>query len=200
MSDEQIADVLDFWFEGPLADVDPARLSPRWFRADPAFDARIRERFGARVEQALAGELEAWAASAPGWLALLLLLDQFPRNLFRGTARAFAGDKRARQLAWQGIERGDDQHLPPPARLFCYLPLEHAEDAVLQVRCVGLFEALLKAAPVAQHEAFAGFLDYARRHREVIERFGRFPHRNAALGRSSSAAEKAYLAQPGAGF
>lgn len=200
MQDAQIGAVLDFWFDGPLAEAAPAHLSPRWFRSDPGFDAQIGERFGALVETALDGALETWAGSPEGRLALLILLDQFPRNLYRGTARAFAGDERARQLALEGIERGDDRRLPPLARLFCYLPLEHAEDRTLQDCCVALFEALQGEVDDGVRDAFAGFTDYARRHREVIERFGRFPHRNAALGRPSSDAERDYLAQPGAGF
>lgn len=188
--------VLDFWF-GP-AGVDG--VDPRWFARDVDFDAAIRDRFGATIDAAMAGRLDAWAASPRGWLALLIVLDQFPRNIHRGSALAFAGDAHARALAMAGLARGDDQALRPVERLFCYLPLEHAEEPALQARCVELFTALRDAAPAAQRQRFEDFLDYARRHRDVIHRFGRFPHRNAALGRASTDAERDYLAQPGAGF
>lgn len=183
------ATVLRFWFgEEALA------VRGEWFRKDPAFDERIRERFGALVERALAGPL-GWDADPASRLAEVIVLDQFPRNLFREQARAFAGDERARTIALALIDAGDDARLHPLQRWFAYLPLEHAEDLALQDRSVALFQALAQAEP-----AMAGALDYAERHRDVIRRFGRFPHRNRALGRQSTAAELAYLAQPGSGF
>ncbi len=185
------AQVLDFWF-GP----EPLASRAEWFRKDPAFDATVRQRFGADVEAALAGAL------GPGWndaplqrLAELLLLDQFTRNLYRGSARAFAGDARALALARALVADASHLTLAPLQRWFAYLPYEHAEVAATQDESVALFEALAAQAP-----ALAGALDYAQRHRDVIRRFGRFPHRNAALGRASSLAEQAYLEQPGAGF
>lgn len=196
MSTQMIESILTFWFgERPAGEP-----SGRWFNGGPAFDAEIRERFEGVVEVALNGGLEEWAATPRGRLALLLVLDQFPRNLFRGAARAFAGDPRALTLALDGIARGDDRALPPLLRVFCYLPLEHAEDPVLQDRCVELFTALRGETGPPEENLFDGFLDYARRHREVIARFGRFPHRNAVLGRADTATETAYLAEPGAGF
>ena len=187
--------VLNFWF-GPLGGPDEGRLRTAWFSKNPAFDAEIRERFGALIEQALAGGLHDWdAGGAQGALARILLLDQFTRNSFRDTARAFAGDTLALAAALTLIDAGGDRALTTLQRVFAYLPLEHAEDLALQRRSVALFEAL--AAEDAQQ---AGALDYARRHLAVIERFGRFPHRNQALGRASSPAELDYLAQPGAGF
>ena len=185
-------DILDFWF-------DEAHVA-HWFAADATFDAQIRMRFGAAAEAAGNGALDDWAATPPGWLALLILLDQFPRNLHRGDGRAWAQDVRAQRVALSGIDRGDDRKLAPLQRVFAYLPLEHAEDIALQQRSVALFEALCADAPSEQRGQFAGFLDYARRHREVIARFGRFPHRNAALGRADTPEESIYLAQPGAGF
>lgn len=185
-------DVLDFWF-------DEANQA-HWFAADAAFDARIRTRFGAAVEAAAAGRLDDWAATPAGWLALLILLDQCPRNLYRGDARAWAQDVRAQRVALSGLARGDDRQLPPLRRVFAYLPLEHAEDRALQQRSVALFEALCADVPAEQRLRFGDFLDYARRHGEVIARFGRFPHRNAALGRPGTPEEMHYLAQPGAGF
>ena len=128
------------------------------------------------------------------------MLDQFTRNVFRDTPDSFVSDPKALALALDGIERGHDQAVPPMARIFCYLPLEHAEDAALQARAVALMQAL-RDDPRAEPKAFFdNTLDFARRHQAVIERFGRFPHRNAILGRASTAEEQAYLAQPGAGF
>ena len=194
-------EVLRFWLGA--CPIDPAamqRVQAQWFRKDDAFDAALRARFGPTLEAALAGQLHGWAASADGWLALLLVLDQFTRNAFRGQPRSFAGDAQALALALQGIERGHDQALPPMARIFCYLPLEHAEDAAMQARSVALFTALRDAADAEPKAFFDGTLEYARKHQDVIARFGRFPHRNAILGRASTDAERAYLAQPGAGF
>lgn len=181
--------VLDFWF-GTQA----GAVRPEWFRKDAAFDDQIRQRFGALVDQALGGPL-GWGPAPDDRLAEILLLDQFPRNLFRGQARAFAGDARARALALGLIDDGSHLTLAPVRRWFVYLPLEHAEDLPLQDRSVALHAALAAADP-----AFDDALDYARRHRDVVQRFGRFPHRNAALGRADTTEEAAYLAQPGSGF
>lgn len=184
--------VLAFWFAPERAE--------HWFAASAAFDEAIRTGFAADAEAAAAGRLHDWAATPPGWLALLILLDQFPRNLHRGDPRAWAQDVGAQQLALSGIAEGFDRRLPALQRVFAYLPLEHAESRVLQCRSVALFEALCAEVPAEERPRYAGFLDYARRHCEVIARFGRFPHRNAVLGRASTAEELAYLAQPGAGF
>ncbi len=183
--------VLAFWF-GPAGA--PDAMQERWFKKDPAFDAAIRERFGAAVETALAGGFDAQATGAPAALALAILLDQFPRNLFRGEARAFAGDPRARALAARAIDAGWDQALAPIERIFLYLPFEHSEALADQDRSVALFAAL-PATPWRDKVVW-----YAEAHRDVIRRFGRFPHRNQALGRVSTEEERAYLATPGAGF
>lgn len=188
----QPQDVLDFWF-------DPAHAA-HWFAKDAAFDEQIRRRFAAAAAAAAQEHLDAWADSPADWLALLILLDQFPRNLHRGEAQAWAVDVKAQRVALSGLADGFDQALPPLQRVFAYLPLEHAENMRLQQRSVELFEALHAQAPAAERPRFAEFADYARRHRDVIARFGRFPHRNAVLGRDSTAAEREYLAQPGAGF
>ena len=181
--------VLDFWFGPP-----PPANRPEWFRKDAAFDERIRAQFGATVDRALQGSL-GWDDSPLDRLAELIVLDQFPRNLFRDQARAFAGDLRARRIALALADSGDHLKLHPLQRWFAYLPLEHAEDLALQDRCVALCKALAE-----EDAAHAGALDYAERHRDVIRRFGRFPHRNRALGRSSTPEELDYLAQPGSGF
>lgn len=194
----QPAEVHAFWFGPDGGAGSAAGFRPEWFRKDAAFDASIRARFGPLVERALtlpADAPPAWGAGPADLLAEILVLDQFPRNLYRGQARAFAGDARALTLALALIGRGDDRRLRPLERLFAYLPLEHAEDLALQDRSVALFGAL-----AAEDAEFGEVLDYAERHRDVIRRYGRFPHRNAALGRASTPAEVEYLAQPGSGF
>ena len=197
---DDASDLVRFWFaplDGPW-DEAPGKTE-LWFRKSDATDALLRERFGARVEQALGGELEAWDTEHESRLALLLLLDQLTRNLFRGTPRAFEGDPRARAISLGLVDAGADRAYRGLERVFLYLPLEHAEDPDLQARSVSLFEALHAEAPEAQRGAYAVFLDYARRHADVIARFGRFPHRNAILGRESSPEEVAYL-NAGGGF
>ena len=187
------SEVIEFWFgsASTTAALDPRR---EWFVKDPAFDDAIRQRFGPLVDQALAGPL-GWNAEVREQLAEVIVLDQFPRNIFRGQARAFAGGARALPLALALLDNGAAQLLQPAQRVFVYLPLEHAEDRALQARSVALFEALAAESPGLQDT-----LDYAHRHQEVIARFGRFPHRNAALGRRSTPEELEYLAQPGSGF
>jgi uncharacterized protein (DUF924 family) len=203
-TDTSFEEVLSFWFDGAdAADASPgalARAVQRWFQSDPAFDAAIAQRFGPVVEAALAGAFDEWCEQPASWLALLIVLDQFPRNIRRGSADAFAGDARAQRIALSGLDTGFDRALAPLQRVFAYLPLEHAEDATLQARSVALFDALRGEVDAALRPTFDVFHDYAVRHREVIDRFGRFPHRNVALGRASTPDERAYLATPGAGF
>ncbi|GAB3275019.1 DUF924 family protein [Parahaliea aestuarii] len=192
---EDIDDVLDFWF-GELNDEGMPREDRHglWFRKDADTDEFIRARYGTLVEQALAGELGAWAENDRGLVALLLLLDQFPRNLFRDDARAFSGDQRAFELAQAFIAAGHHQRLPAIHQVFVFMPLEHAEDADAQEECVALFREL---EAITGHPDFAGFRRYAQAHRDVIVRFGRFPHRNAALGRTTTAEERAHLEEHG---
>jgi uncharacterized protein (DUF924 family) len=184
--------VLDFWF----AEENVAR----WYVADARFDDRIRERFGSRLDEATAGALDDWTQTPEGWLALLIVLDQFSRNLYRNDARAWTQDVKAQHLVLSGLAEGMDRRLQPLHRVFAYMPLEHAESTILQQRSVALFEMLHSEAPDDQRARFGDFLVYARKHRDVIERFGRFPHRNAVLGRASTPEEIHYLSQPGAGF
>lgn len=192
-SDPRARAVLDFWFGRPGTPAhDTAR--PEWFRKDVAFDAEIRQRFGALVDEADRNGLTAWEADDTGRLALIVVCDQFPRNLFRDDARAFALDPRARALAHRALDDGLDQRLPPIRRVFVYLPLEHSESLADQHESVRRFGAL-RDDPHA-----GGYLQWAERHRDVIERFGRFPHRNAVLGRTSTEQERAFLAQPGSRF
>lgn len=155
----------------------------RWFRPDAAVDVEVARRFGGLPDQALAGELDGWRRTARGTLALVLATDQLPRNLFRGTARAFAYDARARDDARRALARGLPAKLGRDERLFLYLPFEHSEDLADQDLACRLIGAL--GDPV--------YTDYAERHRQVIRRFGRFPHRNALLGRATTAEEAAFL-------
>ncbi len=193
--------VLDWWFgsAGSAAEVAAAR-GALWFGKQDSQDREARERFAGLVEQALAGRLEDWNQQPEGWLARVLLLDQLPRMIFRDTPRAFAGDSRAQALVREGMTQGWDAGLTPIQRVFIYLVLEHTEDLAAQDRAVACFSALRDAAPESEHRLFDDYLDYAERHRQVIARFARFPHRNAILGRSSSATELSFLQEPGSRF
>ena len=163
----------------------------RWFAAGPAFDSLLNESFAALHGEAARGKLSSWERDAPGALALILLTDQIPRNIFRHSAHAFATDQMARNIADRAIARGFDQATEPGLRLFFYLPFEHHEDAASQARAVALCERL------AAETGTKDWLDYARLHQGLITRFGRFPHRNAVLGRLSTPEEIAYLAEGG---
>ena len=181
--EEQAKEVLDFWF---------VRSRPRqWFSKDAAFDALLTQRFLGLTRQAIAAELEAWNAEASQALALVLLLDQFPRQIWRDTAMAFAGDQQALALSLKAVEQGWLEAEPEQARRqFWLMPLMHSEDLAVQEAALPLFERFSESRTA----------DFARRHRAVIARFGRFPHRNAALGRVSSVEELAFLQTPGSGF
>jgi uncharacterized protein (DUF924 family) len=199
---DEIERILGFWFGvcGPDGAIDSSRRN-MWFKRGAEHDAGIVERFGALHERASRNELwPGWGTTARGRLALILLLDQFSRHIHRGTAQAFAQDPAAQQLALAGIDDAIDLQLAPVQRAFFYLPLEHAEDRALQARSVKCYEQLAKDVAEKWRKDYESFLDYARRHRAVIERFGRFPHRNAVLGRSSTPDEAAFLEQPGSSF
>jgi uncharacterized protein (DUF924 family) len=186
-------EVLEFWFGAPDSPEFGRPRSP-WFVKSAEFDAHIRDRFLPTHEAAASGALDAWSERPLAALALAVVLDQFPRNMFRGTPRAFAADARALALARGAVEQRFDEVLLPVQRWFFYLPFEHAEDLAAQRESLRLFERL------AVDAAGAGTLTYAMRHYAVIERFGRFPHRNAILARESTPAELAFLAQPGSSF
>jgi uncharacterized protein (DUF924 family) len=175
-------DVLRFWFE----ELPPAQ----WFTVSAALDETIRARFGALHEAATRGELFAFRETAEGRLAEVLVLDQLSRNLYRGQARAFAYDGMALVLAQEAIARGADAALPPPRRAFLYLPFMHSESLVIHQQALALF-----AAPGMESN-----LDFERRHLAILERFGRYPHRNAIVGRASTAEEIEFLKLPGSGF
>ena len=184
--------ILDFWF-GPPGSAEYGRSRRQWFRKNPAFDREIRSRFGAAVDTALAGGFADWTAPR-ALLSRVLLLDQFTRNSFRNSPRAFAGDALALASTAGAIARGDDRLLIPVERWFLYLPYTHAEDLTAQERSVALFTRLRDETGLADP------LRWAERHAAVIRRFGRFPHRNAVLGRESTPEEAAFLAGPGARF
>ena len=193
--------LLDWWFgsaESP-SEVVKAR-NTLWFGKKKANDTEARERFGDQVEKALAGGLAEWAENPEGWLALILLLDQLPRMIHRDTPKAFAGDLRAQSLVKHGLKLERDQHLDPLQRTFIYLVLEHSEDLADQNHAITCFTRLLPLLPATDRDYFKSSLDYAERHQKIIARFGRFPHRNAILGRSSTDEEIEFLKKPGSSF
>lgn len=194
--------LLALWFGDEADDVLRAtRQAPLWWGKSSETDALLASRFGELAQAAAKGSLAHWADAPNGRLALILLLDQLPRNIHRGTPAAFAQDPLARDLCLKGLSIGADKSLSPLERVFFYLPLEHAESREQQARSVALFEALAaEQAGTPAQATFAGFADFARRHQVIIERFGRFPHRNDILGRTSTPEEAAFLQQPGSGF
>ncbi len=185
-------DVLEFWFG--------ERARRLWFEKNQEFDDEIRACFGANVAAARNGDLDFWARAAGSSLALVVLLDQFPRNIYRGTARAFAADPKARRVAGYAIDREFDRRTPLDRRPFFYLPFEHSEDAADQARCVALFQRWADAHDGTARERALGQMTYVRRHQKIIDRFGRFPHRNAILGRESTPEEIAFLSEPNSSF
>ena len=188
------SDVLDFWFGAP-GEAGHGAARELWFRKSEATDTEIAKRFAPLIEQALRGELAAWSAEPHGALAQIVLLDQFTRNTFRDTPRAFAGDSRALAAASAMVGTRQDEALLPVQRSFVYLPFEHSESTAMQTESLRLFTRLVAAAP-----ELASTLDYAQRHHAIVARFGRFPHRNAQLGRQSTAEELGFLEQPGSRF
>jgi uncharacterized protein (DUF924 family) len=186
-------EILEFWFGKPD---EPTYGNPRkiWFQKDPAFDRAIRSRFLEDYHLAAANQLDHWQETPLSCLALILLLDQFPRNMFRGQAQAFATDRQALAIAETAIDQGFDRQLLTVQRLFIYIPFEHSENLQHQQQAIELFN-LLKDQPGTE-----SFIQYAERHFQVIERFGRFPHRNSILGRENTPEEAEFLQQPGSSF
>jgi uncharacterized protein (DUF924 family) len=182
-------EILDFWFGPP-----PHARAGEWFRKDAAFDATIAQRFGKAIDAAIGGAIAMVLPDAHGALARILLLDQFTRNVFRGKARAFAGDAEALATATALVDRGLDRTLDRYERNFVYLPFEHSEDRQVQDRSIALFTEL------ARDTGDRGALDWAEKHAAIIRRFGRYPHRNEALGRASTPEELAFLEEPGSSF
>jgi uncharacterized protein (DUF924 family) len=193
-------EILDFWFgsldDNGFAEPGKAKL---WFGGKAA-DALIAERFGKWVTYALASKLDAWADNAEGLMALVTLLDQFPRNIYRGSRRAFSGDARARDWANLAIANGIDRSMPPAWRLMLYMPLQHAENLSDQNLSVAMYELLLASTPEQCCERVTDSLRWARRHRDIVARYGRFPHRNAVMQRPSTEQERDWLAQGGDRF
>lgn len=193
-----------FWFGTDADNADDAAVaaaqSKLWWAKDAATDALMRQRFDSTLAMAPSGALADWGSTPQGRLALILLTDQFPRNMYRDSAAAFAYDPLARTWCKEGLNLGIDQRLRPIERVFYYLPLEHSEALEDQDLSVELFARLLQQVPPEQRPAFEGFHDFAVRHRVIIERFGRYPHRNAILGRTSTAEEAAFLQEKGSSF
>lgn len=198
---ENPASIHHFWFGDETDQLDDETIAMRqrklWWSKDDALDAQVRQRFASFTEAAVRGELDDWVATPHGVLALILLTDQFPRNAYRGTAAAFSADQAARRFCRSGLTRQFDAVLRPVERVFHYLPLEHSEAIDDQREAVRLFTALAEAVP---EPAIQSNLDFALRHRDVIERFGRFPHRNSILGRLSTPEETEFLSRPGSRF
>ncbi len=194
-------ELLQFWFGDDPDDVVVAESKAElWWGQRQETDELLQARYGGAASAAAADVLDHWAGSPRGRLALILLLDQLPRAIHRETPAAFAQDAKARKLVEQGLESGADRLLRPIERVFFYLPFEHSEDLEDQDRSVQLYRELETEVPTAHRETFAGFVDYAVRHRDIVARFGRFPHRNLILGRESTPEEKAFLERPGSSF
>lgn len=198
-------EIFDFWFfDFPESGVPAEPHFKKWFQKDPRFDQEIRKRFENSLKKAAQGELDSMMETPSGALALIILLDQFSRNMYRETPQAFAQDSKALELARRAVNEGLDQKVPFGMRMFFYLPFEHSESIHDQNESVRLFEQWTAKSTQETGEAGERFaqevLKYAYSHQEVIQKYGRFPHRNGILDRSSTVEEKEYLAQPGAGF
>ena len=193
--------LLEWWFGNSESPNETAAEKGKlWFGKRDSQDLEAQTRFGDWVEQALAGGLTDWAQRPDGWLALVLLLDQLPRMIFRDTPQSFAGDPRAQALVAQGIAADFDRQLRPIQRVFIYLVFEHCENLAVQNEAVSRYIDLVAQQPEAERKLFTDYLNYAEKHQQVIARFGRFPHRNAVLGRESTAEELAFLSGPGSRF
>jgi len=193
--------VLDFWFgpSGSSAEI-AGRQRTLWFGKSPENDQAVIDRFADTLVAAAAGHLNHWTSTPRSRLALVIVLDQFPHHIHRNQPQAFATDAQALTLSLNALATGEAQHLTPIEGVFLYLPLEHAESLAMQDRSVALYEALAHDAANDERALFDGFLDYARKHRDVVLRFGRFPHRNAILGRPSTEDELEFLTQLGSRF
>src|ERR671916_2707868 len=185
--------VLEFWF-GHEGEPGYGEFRDAWFRKDEGFDQEVRERFGPLYERAAAGELDGWREEARSCLALVICLDQFPRNMFRGDGRTHATDAKAMESARYAVERAFDRELPPFQRMFVYMPFMHSENLEDQRRSVELFERL------AEKPGAPDVTSYAVGHMDIVERFGRFPHRNGILGRETTPEEAEFLERPGSSF
>ncbi len=198
---EQINQILGFWFG---TETDDSKIigkqSELWWGKDAYTDDNIKKQFEVIYKSALNNELDDWLQNIKGQLALIILLDQFSRVIHRNTSDAFAHDNKALAISLEGINNNTDQELRPIERVFYYMPLEHSEDIGTQIQCVGLFQQLLDDVPDIMKKEFHNYLQFAEKHRAIIERFNRFPHRNNVLNRSSSVEEMEFLNQPGSSF
>jgi len=198
---EQAESILEYWFGTEADDLVAANQhTALWWKKNPQVDQEIRERFASLLDAAAAGNLDGWLTRPRGRLAMIILADQFSRNMYRDTPRSFAFDPLAQIWCKAGLDSGADRLLRPVERVFFNLPLEHSESLEDQHRSVALFKSLAESVPDEHRELFDGYLKYAERHRDIVQRFGRFPHRNAILGRESTEEEIAFLQQPGSSF
>jgi uncharacterized protein (DUF924 family) len=198
---DQSESVLAFWFGAPGSAAEVAgHQRTLWFGKSPANDQAVIDRFAATLTAATAGQLDHWAHTPRGRLALVIVLDQFPHHIHRDQPQAFATDPQALALSLDALATNEDRQLAPIERVFLYLPLEHAESIDMQEQSVSLYEQLAHEAATDERALFDNFLDYARKHLDVVARFGRFPHRNAILGRISTPDELEFLKQPGSRF
>jgi len=201
MNNPDIQRILDFWFCD--SELDSPQLDSRmdrWFSASDELDTQIQTEFGTLVEQATAGQLDEWTETPQGRLALILLLDQFCRNVYRGTADAYAQDKKALKIAIEGTMAGDHKQLNSFERMFFFMPLQHSESLKIQEKSVGIFNALAETVSGTLHETFLASAQFAELHRDIVAEFGRFPHRNVALGRPNTSEEDIYLASDSPSF
>lgn len=193
--------ICEFWFGTDQDDLDVIRQrSKLWWSKNPDVDTEIKARFSSYLAKATNGELEGWKQTPLGTLALILLTDQFSRNMYRDTAEAFAYDAISQTLCKQGLKDGTDQFLRPIQRVFFYMPLEHSESLADQEHCIQLFQRLAAESEPHSKDGFERYIDFAVRHRDIINRFGHFPHRNALLNRVSTPAEIEFLKTPGSSF
>ena len=199
-ADSDIRKILDFWFGDNDGETVPERQTDMWFRNGRDYDHEIREQFADLIDCAAAGAFDAWCQSGTGRLALIVLLDQFPRHVHRNHARAFAYDAKAREHCLAGLAQAQASELSHLQRATFYLPLEHAENRALQERAVALYQALANAVTADNHETYANYVLYASMHRDFIVRFGHFPHRNELIGRPLSAEQQAFLLEPNSSF
>lgn len=186
-------DILDYWFGDIENGLTRESRGQLWYGNNPEIDQDIRQRFELILQSAAHGELDNWKNTPRGRLALIILFDQFTRNIYRKSAQAFAYDHLAQELVTEGIERGHDEQLEPVEQSFFYMPLEHAEDLKLQRLCVERMQHMLEKMPAETRPQLESSLDYAHQHHDIIECFGRFPHRNEVLGRESTEEEREYL-------
>ncbi|HEX9584436.1 MAG TPA: DUF924 family protein [Gammaproteobacteria bacterium] len=198
---EDVNSILHYWFGGAKNDAEIiSEKSSLWWKKDPGVDAEIRRRFEMMLDAEIKHEFASWSNSPRGQLARILLCDQFPRNMYRDTPRAFDYDKRARELARNALDKGLDKKLRPVERVFLYLPFEHSETVDDQALSLRLFTELVEAVPETDRPTYLKYLEFAQKHKDIVDRFGRFPHRNAILGRDSTPEETEFLNGPGSSF